>query len=140
MAKRIFIDANIIVDLSNSDGKLNRSSNILFTKLVNQKEILLCSPVSFAITYYFLSKQIKNNTLLNNKAKRLFAPFTFTKEDSSIMQNVMQSSFTDLEDALQYYSALDAKADVIITKNYFDFSESSIPVYHPLQYINQFLL
>ncbi len=129
-----------MIDLISAENKSHANTTWMFDELLSLKEVLLCSPVTFAITYYFLSKKVKNNTILNNKAKRLFAPFTFSKEDSSIMQSVMQSSFTDLEDALQYYSALDAKAEVIITKNYFDFYESSIPVYHPLQYINQFLI
>lgn len=100
---------------------------------------MLCSPVTFAITYYFFGKQLKNNKLLNEKIKRLFKLFEFTQDNAAMMEQVMQSPFKDLEDALQFYSALDAKADAIITKNYFDFSESTIPVYHPLQYISQFL-
>jgi hypothetical protein len=70
----------------------------------------------------------------------LFSSFNFTREDNVIMEKVMKSAFTDLEDALQYYSALDSKVDVIITKNHFDYSKSIIPVYHPLQYITEFLL
>jgi hypothetical protein len=51
-----------------------------------------------------------------------------------------KSKFTDLEDALQDHSAADSKVDMIITKNFFDFEQSEIPVYHPIRYISEFLL
>ena len=70
----------------------------------------------------------------------LFSNFVFTREDAVIMDKVKKSSFTDLEDALQYFSAIDSGVDLVITKNHFDFSKSAIPVYHPLQYIAEFLL
>ena len=140
MLKKIFFDANIIIDLIYADNKLNKQTIFLFNSVRKSKELLYCSPTSFAITYYFLSKTIKNTQLLNEKAKRFFSEFSFTKEDESIMKKVKKSDFSDLEDALQYYSAEDSAVNIIITKNFFDFKKSSIPVYHPLQYINQFLI
>jgi hypothetical protein len=87
-----------------------------------------------------LSKHIKNQTRLNEETRAFFAGFIFTREDSVIMNKVVQSEFNDLEDALQYFSAVDAGVDAIITYNQYDFAKSSIPVYHPSQYISQFLL
>jgi hypothetical protein len=57
-----------------------------------------------------------------------------------ILEKVKKSKFRDLEDALQYYSGEDSKIDVIITNNFFDLEHSVIPVYHPLQYIEEFFL
>ena len=140
MLKKIFFDANIIIDLMYADNKLNKQTIFLFNSLRKNKELLYCSPTTFAITYYFLSKAIKSPEALNKKAKSFFSEFYFTREDNIIMDRVQKSNFTDLEDALQYYSAEDSRVDLIITKNFFDFKISSIPVYHPLQYINQFLV
>ena len=140
MAKKIFLDANVLIDLINVDNDLHKPIGLLFNLIINKKEILFCSPTTFAITYYFIGKKIKDKKILNEKIKRMFAYFKFTREDSIIMEKVKKSSFTDLEDALQYYSAIDAGVELIITKNHFDFSKSIIPVYHPLQYINQFLI
>ncbi len=137
---KIFFDANIFVDLINKENKLNKPITILFSELEKQRKKLYCSPTTFAITYYFLNKLIKDKTVLNKEVIALFSTFIFTREDAVIMAKVKKSSFIDLEDALQYYSAMDTGVDMIITKNYFDFSKSVIPVYHPLQYINEFLL
>jgi len=38
------------------------------------------------------------------------------------------TNFTDFEDGLQYYSAIENEIDVIITRNKKDFKNSKIPV------------
>ncbi len=60
---------------------------------------------------------------------------TPTSIDADIVQQAIHSSFQDFEDALQYYSALRIKADVIITRNGKDFTESTIPVMTAAEYI-----
>ena len=77
---------------------------------------------------------------MNEKVKKTFSQFYFTREDNLIMEKVQNSMFRDLEDALQYFSAEDSGVDIIITYNYFDFELSQIAVYHPIDYITQFLL
>ena len=138
--KKLFLDANILFDLVNSSNDINNYSLYFFNKILDQQRSLYCSPTTFAITYYLIGKNLKEKKHLNDKVKRFFEPFTFTREDAVIMEKVLRSSFTDLEDGLQYYSAIDAGVDVIITKNHFDFVRSAIPVYHPLQYISEFFL
>ncbi|MGN6802403.1 MAG: type II toxin-antitoxin system VapC family toxin [Ginsengibacter sp.] len=140
MRRKIFFDANILIDLINADNGLNKQTIFLFSQLEKEKKVFYCSPTSFSITYYFLGKIIKNKKLLNSKIVDLFSNFVFTKENSDIMRDVMNSEFKDLEDALQYFSALDSDVDFIITKNFYDFDKSSIPVYHPLHFINEFLI
>ena len=138
--QKIFLDANVLIDLINGTNAMNNASVILFNKLSLGNNFFYSSPTSFAITYYFISKNLKNKNLVNEIALGFFSEFIFTREDSVIMEKVKKSDFPDLEDALQYFSAMDSGVDVIITKNHFDFSKSAIPVYHPLQYINEFLL
>jgi len=140
MIKKIFFDANVLIDLTNAGNDLYKETVFMFDRLLKNKDQLYCSPTSFAITYFFLNKTIKNTQKLNEKARSLFSVFNFTREDNIIMEKVKKSDFPDLEDALQYYSAEDSSVNLIITKNFFDFKKSLIPVYHPLQYINQFLI
>ncbi len=45
-----------------------------------------------------------------------------------IVDDSLASQFKDFEDAMQYYTALKSKADIIITRNGKDFSASNIPV------------
>lgn len=137
---KIFFDANILVDLINSGNRNHRTVLFLFDQLVKQRRKLFVSPTSFAITYYFLSKNYKDLEKLNRLGIDFFSNFVFTREDDLTMEKVFKSGFTDLEDALQYYSALDAGVDAIITYNKTDFVTSEIQVFHPIQFINEFLL
>jgi hypothetical protein len=48
----------------------------------------------------------------------------------------INSSFKDMEDALQYFSALkNANVDAILTRNTKDFKKSAIPVFLPSEWI-----
>ena len=55
--------------------------------------------------------------------------------DAANVRQALDSPFTDFEDALQYFSALAANADVIVTRNESDFEHSEIPVYNPSQFL-----
>lgn len=140
MTKKIFLDANILIDLTNAGNSFYQETLFLFDHFLKNQVQLYCSPTTFAITYFFFNKTLKDVEKLNKKAINLFSGFTFTREDHVIMDKVIKSGFGDLEDAVQYYSAQDCGINIIITKNFFDFKNSKIPVYHPLQYINEFLI
>jgi hypothetical protein len=47
----------------------------------------------------------------------------------------VDSSFADFEDAVQYYAAISAKADAIITRNTKDYKHASIPVLTAEQFL-----
>jgi predicted nucleic acid-binding protein len=49
----------------------------------------------------------------------------------------LNSAFKDFEDAVQYYSALQANCSVIITRNAKDFKHSSIPVMTAEEYLKR---
>lgn len=140
MNNRVFFDTNILIDLTNESNDIYEQTLFLFQHFIRSKNQLCCSPTSFAITYFFLSKSIKDRRKLNKTAIDFFSNLSFTREDNIIWGKVKNSNFIDLEDALQYYSAEDFGVNIIITKNFFHFKKSSIPVYHPLQYINEFLI
>lgn len=45
------------------------------------------------------------------------------------------SGFDDLEDAMQYYSAISSKVDVVLTRNKKDFVEANVPVMTPDEFL-----
>jgi len=69
--------------------------------------------------------------LLNNF--RLLSRVTTVNERT--VDESLVSQFADFEDALQYYSALTAKAEAIITRNKKDFANSKIPVMTAGEYL-----
>lgn len=43
----------------------------------------------------------------------------------------LQSTFKDIEDAIQYYSAISCDAEMVLSRNVNDFKDSTIPIYMP---------
>jgi hypothetical protein len=58
-----------------------------------------------------------------------------TTANERTVDDSLASQFRDFEDALQYYSALTAKVDAIITRNAKDFANSKLPVMTAGEYL-----
>jgi hypothetical protein len=50
----------------------------------------------------------------------------------------LASEFTDLEDGIQHFAALEARCDCIVTRNGADYTKASIPVYAPKEFMALF--
>ena len=48
--------------------------------------------------------------------------------DETIIEKGLNSAFTDFEDSLQYFCALNTECNVLLTRNQKDFKEYAIPV------------
>ena len=132
----IFLDANILVDVLDKSGYESKVSIEVLRILRLSKKPILVSPTTFAIVSYIFVKRNKTKVNVNEMLKNFFKPFYFTTEYQEVMNNVLSSGFDDLEDALQFYSAIDAKAKMIITKNKKDFPNTkNIVVMHPKEFI-----
>jgi hypothetical protein len=55
--------------------------------------------------------------------------------DKIIIDKSLISNFNDFEDAVQHYSALYDKCDILITRNKKDFKNSEIPVMTPSEFL-----
>ena len=47
------------------------------------------------------------------------------------------TNFKDFEDGIQYYTALEAQCELIVTRNLKDFKKSTIPVMSPKEYLTK---
>ena len=131
---RLFLDTNIVVDLLDRREPFCHDAVRLFTMAYYKQVQLIVSPMTFSTASFLLhrhgSEGVRN--LLSNfrQLSRVAASDERTVDDS------LTSQFKDFEDAMQYYTALRAKADVIITRNKSDFEKSQIPCYEPLEFLD----
>ena len=131
--KKLFLDTNIVIDLLDKREPFCYDAVRLFTMAYNKKVQLLVSPMTYATASFFLRKHGTEEVrrLLNNF--RLLSRVTTANERT--VDESLVSQFADFEDALQYYSALTAKAEAIITRNKKDFANSKIPVMTAGEYL-----
>ncbi len=122
----LFLDTNIVMDLLEKREPYCNDAVRLFTMAYNRQASLVVSPMTYSTASYLLRKHgsegVRN--LLSNfrRLSRVATTNERTVDDS------LASQFADFEDAMQYYTALKAKADIIITRNGKDFANSKIPV------------
>ena len=131
--KCLFLDTNIVIDLLDKRDPFYKDAVRLFTIAYNKRVQLVVSPITYTTAAYLLKKhgpEGVRNLLANFRQLSRVATTNERVIDDSIAAN-----FSDFEDAVQYYTALKAKADVIITRNEKDFKSSKIPVMTPAEYL-----
>jgi predicted nucleic acid-binding protein len=131
----VLIDTNIVIDLLAKRKDFYAEAAALFSLSDKNKIILTISALTFANTNYVLSKQRSENA-----AREILRKFKVLVEilplDDKLIELVLSdSAFADFEDGLQYYSALENKVDVIITRNKKDFKNAKIPILTAKEYL-----
>ncbi|MFH2096699.1 MAG: PIN domain-containing protein, partial [Bacteroidota bacterium] len=96
---KILVDTNIVIDLLSKREKFYEAAGKLFT-LADKKEVKLAvSSLTFANTYYLLSKE-----LTTEKAKEVLRKFKLLVKvlpmDDKIIALALNSEFNDFEDAI----------------------------------------
>ncbi len=133
--RTIFVDANIVIDWLNSDSVENELCTQCIQTIVGLYKKPMISSTSIAIAFYIISKSYKQKGKVMEVLKKSFSYFDISTEDEETTREALNSNFEDLEDAIQYYSAIKSKADAILTFNAFDFKGSKIPVLHPGEFL-----
>lgn len=131
---KLLVDTNIVIDLLTRRKEFYQPASILFTLSDNKEIILAISSLTFANTFYLITKELNAQ-----KAKEILRNFkllvTVLPMDDKIIDLSLNSNFKDFEDAIQYYTAVENKLDIIITRNLKDFKLSKIPVMTATNYL-----
>lgn len=127
--KKVFLDTNIVADLFLKREPFCENSLKLFTLGFHKKIALYVSSLSYATLAYLVRKMKKEERVLLFEKLRNITETTTV--DRLTVDKALISDFSDLEDALQYYSAVNAKVDVVLTRNKKDFVEANVPVMTP---------
>jgi predicted nucleic acid-binding protein len=131
----LFIDTDVIIDFLVDRKPYSREAAIIFT-LIEQKNLKgYSSSLTFSNLYYVLRKIESHNKVISKLAS-LSKIISILKVEEQTIKNALASGFSDFEDSIQYYSAVEnKKIDVIITRNIKDYKKSDIPVMTPGEYL-----
>ena len=125
---KIFIDANVIISVLNSEYPAFPFAAKVLSLADNPNYRLFTSPLSIAISFYFATKKCgvtkahQKIILLGNKIQIVDTP------EDCLKQLAKDKKIKDVEDGMQYYAAKKAKCNFIITDNIEDFYFSEIEV------------
>ncbi|MDP2753958.1 MAG: PIN domain-containing protein [Nitrospirota bacterium] len=132
--KTVLCDINFILDIFLKREPFYYSAARLFKK-IEDKEIkgYLCA-LSFPTLFYLLLKELSKERAIKTLEK-IRIVFSVAPVDEKVIDLSLTSDFKDFEDAVQYYSAVQIKADYLITRNKSDYSDIKIPTLTPEEFL-----
>lgn len=129
--KKVFVDTNVLLDILLERNPWANDAAVLLS-MADRKEIeLLCCSLSFSTAIYLMQRFKYSRKEIVSKLSIIKSICTVTTVNEAVIDRMLQSDFNDLEDAIQYYSALAFGAEAIVTRNTKDFAASKIPVVSP---------
>ena len=134
MKNRLFIDTNVMLDLLGERVPYYDSIAKIATLADKGKIKMIVSALSYAIVFYLLSKY-EDIQKTKDKLRKFKVISEISDLDSKVIEKGLSSSFVDFEDSLQYFCALKADCNVLITRNGKDFKTSEIPVMTAEEYL-----
>lgn len=133
--KNIFIDTNIVIDLLSRREPYFEEAATLFS-LADKKQIeLTVSSLTIANTSYALLRQMESNKAKSILRKLRLIVKILPLDDKIVGLALNDDTFSDFEDGLQYFTALENGQDLIITRNLKDFKNSKLPTLTARQFI-----
>ena len=135
--QKVFLDTNIVIDfLGEREGFYEAAAKVM--TLADQKKITTyVSPTSISTIFYLLSK-FENAKIALEKIRKFKVLSSISIMDDDSVEKAMNSDLKDFEDALQYFSAVASKCDLIITRNEKDFKNAMIPVMNAESFLETF--
>ena len=131
---KVFVDTDVILDLLARRIPHFHFSAVLFTFAEMKKLELYTTPLIIANTFYILRKQLGNDSA-KNALRKLRILLHVIDSTESVIDKALNSDFSDFEDAIQYYTALEYGIPVILTRNIRDYKKASIVVQTPESYL-----
>jgi predicted nucleic acid-binding protein len=132
---KLLIDTDVILDfLFDRQPFAENAAHIL--SLCETKSIEgFITPVICSNLYYLLRQTAKHDRVIE-KLGQLLKIVDVLDMNRDIVLQALGSGFTDFEDALQHFAAVQSqKIDVILTRNVKDFAKSEIGVMTPEGYL-----
>lgn len=93
----------------------------------------LCSN-SFPTLFYILAKELKRDKAMKILEKVRIV-FRVAAVDEKVIDLSLASDFRDFEDAVQYYSAINAKTNCLITRNKTDYISDGLSIMTPEEFL-----
>jgi len=133
--RKLFIDTNIVIDLLSRREPYYKESAALFSLADRKKIELSVSSLTMANTSYVLLKQLNTKKVREVLRKLRLVVTVLPLDDKIIGLALNDETFSDFEDGLQYFTAIENEQEIIITRNLKDYKMSQIPVMTAKQFL-----
>ena len=138
MAFKVFIDANILLDFTLKRSDYERAKQIIALSVNGTIEAFI-TPSIVHIIGYWLTKEY-GNTKAKEILLTILSDITVIDIPHEIVLNALHSKINDIEDSLQYYTAIHHKLDYFISRDKQLQKQCipTLPVYTPNEFLVEF--
>ena len=127
---KILFDTNIILDvLLNRAPFVDLSTNLVSSVENRTIEGYLCATT--ITTFDYLISKSRNRETARIEIQKLLTLFQIADVNSTVLSMSINSSFTDFEDAVLYFSGKCSKVNGLVTRNTKDYKQATLPIYTP---------
>ncbi len=134
--KRVLFDTDVLLDFLFDRKPFSDQTLTLLLACQEKKIIGYLTPVIFSNMYYILRQQA-SDAYVKEKLGVLLSIVRVLPMNEQTVHLAINSSFKDIEDAMQYFCALkNANIDAILTRNTKDYKKSVIPVFLPSEWLS----
>lgn len=133
---RVFVDTNVLLDMICQREGFKEDADTIFRYCIEDKLKIVMSALTLINANYTAHKYGYSRDELLEVLKRICGYVEISTIDDGIFMNALYSNSSDLEDAVQYYSAKMSGADYIITRDVKGFVNSTITVLTPKDFLS----
>jgi predicted nucleic acid-binding protein len=123
---RVFVDTNLLLDVLAKREPFYAAARIWTLAETGACEALV-SAISSNNVFYIVRKA-RDLAAARRALVLLRDVFASVAPDQRILNQAIDSGIADFEDAIQFYSALHARADYLLTRNVGDFPAGILPI------------
>ena len=135
--EKVLFDTNIILDIALKRDLFFENAFKLFN-LIDKKKIIGNITASTVTDIYYISKKEKGHSESINFIKSLIEVVEVIGIDKDIILKALTSDMKDFEDAVQTSAAELNEIEVIITRNKNDFTDTSLKIMTPKEFLADF--
>jgi len=130
MSRKVFVDTNVLIDVLARREPFYADSARVWT-LAEQGQVAgFISVISFNNIYYVV-RRLRTRRVAERMMILLRDTFTPVVLDKQILDQAIDGGFKDLEDAIQYFSAVRAEVDCLVSRDMRAFPKSDLLVVTP---------
>lgn len=133
---KIFLDTNIILDVLTKREPHYEMSAKVFELCRRQYVEGIVSSLSFPTMAYVLRKEMDLERIFHS-FEMLTKFFKISIVDNKVVTEAIASKRPDIEDSMQYFSALTSNADCIISRDKTGFKGLYLEVFSPTEFMGK---
>lgn len=133
-----FLDTNVCLDFLGNRSPWHKEADQIIEWHIKNSQKLAISVITVPTLSYLL-KNYHDTVNIRDVLLEFFLFAELLNVNEKMTREGVAGMWDDIEDAIQHECALYHQAACIITRNKKDFELSEIPLFHPVEWIHEFI-